>query len=63
MEIPAECSWAKSKQANKLIETTYESMCEGSAGPGNKLGDIGYAIQKHAEGNYFSVVKEYWVMV
>ena len=50
-----------SNQANKLIETTYESMCEGikAVKPGNKLGDIGYAIQKHAEGNYFSVVKEY----
>ena len=23
------------------------------------MGDIGHAIQKHAEGNYFSVVKEY----
>ena len=36
-------------------------MCEGikAVKPGNKLGDIGYAIQKHAEGNYFSVVKEY----
>ena len=44
-----------------MIDVTYESMCEGirAVKPGNKLGDIGHAIQKHAEGNYFSVVKEY----
>ena len=30
MEIPVECSRGQtSNQANKLIETTYESMCEG----------------------------------
>ena len=50
-----------SNQAKKLIDVTYESMCEGirAVKPGNKLGDIGHAIQKYAEGNYFSVVKEY----
>ena len=48
-------------QAQKLIDVTYQSMCEGIrvVKPGNKLGDIGYAIQRHAEENYFSVVKEY----
>jgi len=50
-----------SNQAKKLIDVTYQSMCEGirAVKPGNKLGDIGYAIQKHAENNYYSVVKEY----
>lgn len=50
-----------SKQAKKLIDVTYQSMCAGimAVKPGNKLGDIGYAIQKHAENNYYSVVKEY----
>ena len=50
-----------SNQAKKLIDVTYQSMCAGimAVKPGNKLGDIGYAIQKHAENNYFSVVKEY----
>jgi methionyl aminopeptidase len=50
-----------SNQAKRLIDVTYESMCKGiqSVKPGSKLGDIGYAIQKHAEKNYFSVVKEY----
>jgi len=48
-------------QAQKLIDVTYQSMCEGIrvVKPGNKLGDIGYAIQRYAEENYFSVVKEY----
>ena len=27
--------------------------------PGVRLGDIGHAIQQHAEGNHFSVVREY----
>lgn len=50
-----------SNQAKKLIDVTYQSMCAGimAVKPGNKLGDIGYAIQKHAENNYYSVVKEY----
>ena len=50
-----------SNQAKKLIDVTYQSMCAGimAVKPGNRLGDIGYAIQKHAENNYYSVVKEY----
>ena len=50
-----------SNQAKKLIDVTYQSMCAGimAVKPGNKLGDIGYEIQKHAENNYYSVVKEY----
>ena len=28
------------------------------ATPGNRIGDIGYAIQSHAESNNYSVVKE-----
>lgn len=27
--------------------------------PGCRLGDIGHIIQQHAEGNYYSVVREY----
>ena len=50
-----------SNQAKNLIDVTYQSMCAGimAVKPGNKLGDIGYAIQKHSENNYYSVVKEY----
>ncbi len=48
-------------KAKKLVQTTYDCMMFGieQAKPGNKLGDIGYAIQSHAEKNGFSVVREY----
>ncbi|MDP4534718.1 type I methionyl aminopeptidase [Alkalimonas collagenimarina] len=47
--------------ARRLVETTYEAMLEGirSVKPGATLGDIGYAIQRHAEKNGYSVVREY----
>lgn len=47
--------------ARRLAETTFECMWLGiqQVRPGGKLGDIGYAIQKHAEKNGFSVVREY----
>lgn len=48
-------------QARRLVRITYECMWEGirSVRPGNRLGDIGHAIQRHAEANHFSVVREY----
>ncbi|KAF1008078.1 MAG: type I methionyl aminopeptidase [Burkholderia sp.] len=44
-----------------LIQTTYECMWLGieQVKPGAHLGDIGHAIQKHAEGRGYSVVREY----
>lgn len=47
--------------AKRLVQTTYECMCIGieMVKPGVKLGDIGHAIQKHAESNNYSVVREY----
>lgn len=47
--------------ARKLVNTTYQAMCKGITlvKPGAKLGDIGYAIQKHAEANGYNVVREY----
>ena len=47
--------------ANRLIKTTHECMWRGieCVKPGNRLGDIGYAIQTHAENQGFSVVREY----
>jgi len=47
--------------AKKLAKTTYESMCKGiqKVKPGAHLGDIGFAIQEHAQGAGYSVVKEY----
>ncbi len=48
-------------QAKRLTEITYESMWLGikQVKPGNFLGDIGFAIQTHAEKNGFSVVREF----
>jgi methionyl aminopeptidase len=47
--------------AEKLVQVTYESMMLGieQVKPGNTLGDIGYAIQRHAEKNRFSVVRDF----
>lgn len=48
-------------QAKRLTEVTYECMWLGidQVKPGNTLGDIGQAIQKHAEKQGFSVVREF----
>lgn len=48
-------------QANRLVQITHECMLRGIeiARPGTRLGDIGHAIQQHAEGHGFSVVREY----
>lgn len=47
--------------ARRLCHVTFECMWLGIAQvrPGARLGDIGHAIQKHAEGNGFSVVREF----
>lgn len=47
--------------ATRLIEVTQECLYKGinEVKPGATLGDIGYVIQKHAEKNYYSVVREY----
>lgn len=47
--------------ATRLCDVARESMFIGieMVKPGVQLGDIGHAIQKHAEGNNFSVVREY----
>ncbi|HEU0118468.1 MAG TPA: type I methionyl aminopeptidase [Alphaproteobacteria bacterium] len=48
-------------KARKLVETTYEAMMLGiqEIKPGATTGDIGYAIQQHAEGAGFSVVRDF----
>lgn len=50
-----------SPEAYRLVKTTYEALCAGIrvVRPGATLGDIGYAIQSHAENAGFSVVREY----
>ena len=55
------CVGEPSILARRLIDTTYECMWLGieQVRPGATLGDIGHAIQKHAESAGFSVVREY----
>jgi len=47
--------------AKRLAKVAYECMCIGIdlVKPGIHLGDIGHAIQNHAESNNYSVVREY----
>jgi len=47
--------------ADRLSRVAREAMMVGirMVRPGVRLGDIGHAIQKHAEGHGFSVVREY----
>ena len=47
--------------AERLIRVTQECMYKGIAvvRPGARLGDIGHAIQKYAEANRFSVVRDF----
>ena len=49
-----------SDDKKKLMTTTEESLYKGieKATPGNTIGDIGYAVQTHAESNGYSVVRE-----
>ena len=50
-----------SEEAAKLIEVTRKSFFEGVAAvkTGNRIGDVGNAIQRCVEGGGFSVVKRY----
>ena len=49
-----------SDEKNKLMQITKESLYKGieQAKPGNYVGDIGHAVQSHAESNGYSVVRE-----
>ena len=48
-------------KAQRLVEKTFEAMWAGirQVKPGARLGDIGHAIQSHAQANGYSVVREY----
>lgn len=50
-----------SVQARRLVQITHECMMKGIAivRRGTRLGDIGHAIQQHAEAHGFSIVREY----
>ena len=48
-------------KARRLVDVTYECLMLGieQARPGNHLGDIGAAIQRHAESYRYGVVREF----
>jgi methionyl aminopeptidase len=50
-----------SVKARRLVEVTHQSMMRGIevVKPGATLGDIGAAIQNHAEAHRFSVVRDF----
>jgi methionyl aminopeptidase len=50
-----------SLKARKLVDVTYECLMLGlaQAKPGNYLGDISNAIQRHAEAQRYSVVRDF----
>ncbi|GAA6397125.1 type I methionyl aminopeptidase [Solibaculum mannosilyticum] len=50
-----------SPEAQRLMDATRESLYEGirEAKPGNRIGDIGSAVQRYVESRGYSVVREY----
>jgi methionyl aminopeptidase len=50
-----------SVKARRLVDVTYECLMLGieQARPGNRLGDIGHAIQRHAEKHRYGVVRDF----
>lgn len=48
-------------QARRLVRTTYETLWKGirAVRPGARLGDIGFAIERHAKTAGYSVVRDY----
>ncbi|MGE0456324.1 MAG: type I methionyl aminopeptidase [Vicinamibacteria bacterium] len=48
-------------EAKRLLQVTEEALHAGIAEchPGRRLGDLGHAVQSHAEKNGFSVVREF----
>ena len=50
-----------SKEAQALMDTTKEALFQGIAKAlaGNRIGDIGHAVQQYAEARSYSVVRDY----
>ena len=48
-------------KAKRLVDVTYECLMLGieAAKPGNRVGDIGHAIQTHAEKHRYGVVRDF----
>jgi methionyl aminopeptidase len=55
------CVGTVAPAARKLVQTAYEAlwMGIGMVRPGARLGDIGWAIERHAKRHGYSVVREY----
>lgn len=55
------CIEPVASHAKRLVDITQECLYKGieTVKPGTTLGDIGHAIQSHAEKNNYSVVREY----
>ncbi|GAA0530959.1 methionyl aminopeptidase [Rhizomicrobium palustre] len=47
--------------AKRLVQVTYEALWKGieAVRPGARLGDVGFAIERHAKKNGYSVVRDY----
>ena len=47
--------------ARRLVQATYDALWQGirAVRPGARLGDIGFAIERHAKRNGYSVVHDY----
>jgi len=50
-----------SAEAKRLLDATRESLLEGirAAIPGNRVGDIGHAVQQYVESRGYSVVRDF----
>lgn len=50
-----------SAETLRLLQVTEECLYRGiaQAKPGNRIGDVSFAVQEHAEANGFGVVREY----
>ncbi|MCC2645536.1 MAG: methionine aminopeptidase type [Burkholderiales bacterium] len=55
------CVGNTTQHARRLCQVTFECLWLGieQVKPGNYLGDIGFAIQNHAQNNGYSVVREF----
>ena len=59
--VPYKMLAMPTSNAARLIEVTHESLMRGIAEvkPGNRFGDIGFAIQSYAEAERCSVVRDF----
>jgi methionyl aminopeptidase len=50
-----------SAEAQALVDATRESLAQAIAAmvPGNRIGDIGHAVQRHVEARGFTVVRDF----